>query len=424
MAWPSCGMASVLMGYPATGMGYPAIGMAAQAGLWKGSPTGGSPPCWMVCQGVARDGIGTYGISWDISGLQWHPMAYLVMHNPQNVIYCKQKKTEAGNTMAGHMYSSIISTTPSSISPTQAADIERLIAAFLGAVDVGASSRETYRRTLKQFLLWLAEDGRAAVFAAGQFQPEDVIAYKAHLLARGLSPHTANSYLTTVRRFFSWMETKGLYRNVAREVKGARQPRAFGKDVLAKGQLQALLATFDRSTTTGARDYAAVNLMARTAIRTVEVVRANWGDIRQDANGTPVLWVWGKGRSSADENVLLTPEAMEPLQQWKAMARAAGLATDEAAPIFPSLSPRNHGERLTTWTISTTVKRALREIGLDSSRLSAHAIRHTAITMARMGGGSREAAQAMARHAKADTTARYDQYLLKPEERAEAFIQF
>ena len=65
------------------------------------------------------------------------------------------------------------------------------------------------------------------------------------------------------------------------------------------------------------------------------------------------------------------------------------------------------GERLKTRSLREIVKGALREAGFDDSRLTAHSLRHTAVTLSLLGGASLQQAQAMARHTSINTTLVY-----------------
>lgn len=304
------------------------------------------------------------------------------------------------------------------------ATLGELVEDFLRGLDVARSSRRTYRRQLKQFLIWLessrAEDGsrRLERLALRQFDREDVLAYRQELQEKGLSTYSVNGYLTAVRKLFEWLEARKIYPNVSK-VKGLKKPKGHRKETLAKEQLRDVLAGIDRSSLDGLRDYAIVNLMARTGLRDVEVSRALIGDIRQES-GYPVLWIQGKGRDSKDDFVLLTKEAYQPIRAYL----RARHTRREKAPLFCSHSDRNRGESLTTRSISRIVKQAFRQAGLDSRHLSAHSLRHTAITLAIMGGASLHQAQAMARHSDPATTLTYFHNLARVEAGAEKCISF
>ena len=293
-----------------------------------------------------------------------------------------------------------------------------LVEKFLDGLDVARSSEATYKRQLRQFSSWLEASGRLERLDSREFVREDVLAYKQHLQEEGLSSYSVNGYLTAVRKLFSWLEAERVYPNVA-TVKGLKQPRGHRKDSLSKGQLKAVLAGIDRSSLEGLRDFAIVNLMARTGLRDVEISRALVGDIRPES-GQLVLWVHGKGRDEKDEFVLLVDEAYEPILEY---LRARG-AMLEDEPLFCSHSDRNRGDSLTTRSISRIVKQAMRAVGLDSRRLSAHSLRHTAITLAILGGATPVQTQAMARHSDLNTTMGYYHNLARVEAGAEKCISF
>ena len=80
---------------------------------------------------------------------------------------------------------------------------------------------------------------------------------------------------------------------------------------------------------------------------------------------------------------------------------------------------RNRGGRMTTRSISRIAKQAMREQGIDSPRLTAHSMRHTAVTLALLGGATVQETQAMARHASVTTTMRYAHNLDRAEAKAE-----
>lgn len=292
---------------------------------------------------------------------------------------------------------------------------------FLAALDVAKSSRDTYGRQLKKFEAWLEETGRASKL--NTLQREDILEYREDLESQGLSVFSVNGYLVAVRKLFEWLESEKVYPNIAK-VKGLKKPKGFMKDTLTPDQLREALEAIDRSSLEGLRDYALFNLMARTGLRDIEVSRALIGDLRQES-GQAVLWIQGKGRSTADEFVLLVEETERPLREWlQARAALADEPPGDEEPLFCSLSNNSKGQALTTRSISRIVKNRLRAIGLDKRRLTAHSLRHTAITLALAGGASLQQAQAMARHEDPKTTMIYARNLARIQAGAEKFISF
>jgi integrase/recombinase XerC/integrase/recombinase XerD len=285
-----------------------------------------------------------------------------------------------------------------------------LIESFLNSLDVLLNSQETYRRGLHRFLSWLRE------FGVINPEREDILAYKAYLTKAALSALTISTYLVIVRRFFEYLESRKLYPNVAKSVKGAKTVRVFKKDALSISQIKDLLCSIDRSTLVGKRDFAIVNLLIRTGLRTIEVVRANVGDMRNFGTEA-ILDVQGKGRASKEEIVLLCEETLRPLQEY--LAARGEVKGNE--PLFAGVGNRNRG-RLTTRSIRGLVKWYLRRIGLNHSRVTAHSLRHTAVTLSLLGGATLQEAQALARHSQITTTMVYAQNLKRIQEAAERKI--
>ncbi len=279
----------------------------------------------------------------------------------------------------------------------QAPDIDAHAVAFLNALDVRQSSRNTYKRQLREFIVWRQSTNITKPAR------EDLLAYKEFLKdEKMLSSYTIAGYLTAVRKYFEWLEVMKLYPNIAKHIKSPKRKRGFKKDALSLEQVKQLLDSIDQSSLSGKRNFALLNLMIRTGLRTIEIIRINREDIATQA-GSCVLWIHGKGRDSKDDLVLLTPNALAPI---KAYLKARGKVRDED-PIFVSHSMKNFGKQLTTRSISRIVKNSLKAIGLDDDRLTAHSLRHTAITLSLLAGATPQEARAMARHADINTTMIY-----------------
>jgi integrase/recombinase XerD len=297
----------------------------------------------------------------------------------------------------------------------QLADGENLTNAFLASQDVKPSSKKTYRKALKRFLAWVASKEIPTP------DREDILAYKDSLKAEGLSPFTVSSYLVAVRKFYEWAESKQYYPNIAKSIKGIKKPKGFRKDALTPTQIKTLLSDIDRSTLSGKRDYALLNLMVRTGLRTIEIVRTNIEDIRQEG-GEAILWIQGKGQDSKDDFVLLTNTTLYPIREYL-IARGQ---TEDTAPLFCSLSHRSDRKRLHVGSVSRLIKTHLKGVGLDSGRLTAHSLRHTAITLSLNAGATIQEAQALGRHANIATTMIYahniDRIKNAPERKIDTYL--
>jgi len=273
--------------------------------------------------------------------------------------------------------------------------IEELVDSFINSQDVKVSSKLLYRRTLKQYFNWVDKKN----YQLSEIARPQILEYKDELLSSGMSSLTVGSYITSVRRFYEWAEAYKYYPNVAKGIKTPKRKQQFKKQPLLPDQATALLSYYQDK---ALRDYAIVNLLLRTGLRTIEVIRASVEDII--FKGTQrVLLIQGKGRDEKDNFVLLTDKTYQPIAQY--------LATREninnSDPLFTSTSNNSKGDRLTTRTISYIAKEGLKAIGLDEKSFTAHSLRHTTAVNILRAGGSLETAQFTLRHSNPATTQIY-----------------
>jgi len=275
-----------------------------------------------------------------------------------------------------------------------------LLKRYISFLDSSPKTIETYTRDLRQLFSFFSLNGIT------QPSREDIIAFRDELKASGHKPTTIQNYITATKVFFTWTEQEGLYPNIAKHLKGAKVDRDHKKDYLTSRQVKEVLGSIDRTTEQGLRDYAMLFLMITGGLRTIEVTRANIEDLRNAGDNT-VLYVQGKGREEKTEYIKISAPAEQAI---RAYLKARGNAP-ETAPLFASTSNNNHGERMTTRSISGIVKTRLQQAGYDSSRLTAHSLRHTAVTLSLLAGRDLAEVQQFARHKNIATTMIYNHAL-------------
>lgn len=274
-------------------------------------------------------------------------------------------------------------------------DWREIVGRFIASQDVKDSSRSLYTRTLSQFFLWIEREEKSL----NALTREDILEYKDSLLSSGLSSLTVSSYLVVVRKFYEWTETLLIYPNIAKGIKTPRRVQAFKKQHLTENKSRELLEYYQEKSL---RDYAIVNLLLRTGLRTIEAVRADVGDITFKGERR-VLKVWGKGHTEKDSFVVLTDKTWLPIKEY--LNSRKGAKTGD--PLFTSNSRQNKGERLTTRTISAICKEGLREIGLDGKEFTAHSLRHTTAVEILKKGGEITDVQRVLRHTSPVTSQIY-----------------
>lgn len=281
---------------------------------------------------------------------------------------------------------------------------------WVSYIDASPKTVETYRKAIKRFFVYLAEN------SITRPQRETILAYRDYL-KQGHKPTTVQSYLAAVRLFFQWTEREQIYPDIAKRVKGAKIDRGHKKDYLTTKQVTKLLGAIDRSTLKGLRDYAMLSLMVTTGLRTISIIRADVGDIRTAGDDT-ALYYQGKGHEEKADYVKLA----EPVEAAIRDYLAAKGETDPKAPLFCSIANRNTGERMTTRSISRMAKEHLVAVGLQSDRLTAHSLRHTAATLNLLNGGTVEETQQLLGHSNINTTLIYSHALERSKNNSEQRI--
>ena len=266
-----------------------------------------------------------------------------------------------------------------------------LVNQFFQFLDVSPKTAATYERALRQmFAYFKAQEIRTPTYA-------DIVSYKKALQAKGLKQASINLYIIAAHKFFAWLEQFGYYPNVAKDVKVKRVSTGHKRDFLSAKGIREALATI-RDT----RDTAIFSLIACCGLRTVEVVRANVEDLRT-LNDELCLFVQGKGENEKTEFVKLPQKVAQVMKEYLATRGHV----EPSAPLFVSRSNQNRGKRLTTTSVSGICKQAMRKAGYDSSRLTAHSLRHSAVTLALMKGVSLHEVSIFARHKDLSTTLIY-----------------
>ena len=272
--------------------------------------------------------------------------------------------------------------------------------------NVSDASLNTYKNAYKSFFKYLSDN------KIQKPTTDDIVSFREYLKENHKS-NTVQLYITSLKLFFKWTARNNLYPNIAEGIKGARIDRLPKKDYFPAEKVQTLLNSIGTlgESITDYRDYTMLVLMVVCGLRDIEVSNLNWGDLSLKGDNW-VLYVKGKGRAEKQEFVVIPDRVKSILFDYKA---SLGEGTKDNDPIFTSLSNHNNQGRLSTRSISRICKTRFIDAGFDSSRLTAHSLRHTSITLALKSGIKLEEVQQHARHKNISTTLIYD-HALKAEE--------
>ncbi len=268
---------------------------------------------------------------------------------------------------------------------------------FFNFLDVSSKSTETYTRNLNKFSDYMQENGIVRPCR------DDILRYREYLTAKGLKATTVKAYIQVVKLFFEWLDTNGMYANVAAHVKTKKISKNHKRGYLSSEQARELLDAIDLNTLEGKRNNAICALMITCALRCIEVSRANIEDLRT-LGGHTVLFLQGKGRDDKGEYVKVPAPTEHAIREYL----DARQETDIKAPLFATLSKNYSGQRISTRSISKICKNSMKNIGLNRSDLTAHSFRHTGVSLSLFGGQELRDVSSFARHGDISTTEIYD----------------
>ena len=262
--------------------------------------------------------------------------------------------------------------TPAVIGPAEAAlremqlkaeTFETIASAFVSFQQVHHNTPATYLRSLRQFNAWVNASGRALA----SLNKSDILAFINDMRAGHYSPNTINSYVTAVRRFYVWLEEMGLARNIAANIRSEKYDELHVKKDFTASQAVAILKAAENNK----RDFAILNLMLYCGLRVSEISNATIGDI-QLIGDSYFIQVLGKGDKV--RRVPIPAEAMAAINDYKQAERKGA---KDAEPLFASKAHQCKGGKMATASISRMAKDAIRSIGIDDKKHTAHSLRHT-----------------------------------------------
>lgn len=286
-----------------------------------------------------------------------------------------------------------------------------LIGRWISFSQVSVSSEKSYRKGIKR----LAE--YCAVHQISAFSRELFINYRDYLKSK-YSGSTINLYLSSARLFCTFLQIEGiLANNPTAHLKGVKIVAGHKRDAMSAADSKKILNSIDTSTLKGKRDKALFGLLLTSGLRSIEVARADIGDIVNYGDKI-FLRVQGKGHYEKDAEVRISTGVYNLIQDY---LRDRGELKD-TEPLFASVARRNKGGRMTTTSISRIIKRAMRQAGYNSRRLSCHSLRHSAATVALLAGASLREVQMMLRHSSISVTQIYLHETDRLKNRAECLV--
>jgi integrase len=275
--------------------------------------------------------------------------------------------------------------------------IEDVLNAFVRSKQKGTDSgnyQRNARRAIEEWINWLA-DREDPIESFDQLQVSQMRQYARHLKERvdrdEIAGSTANTYWNYIAAFLGWCVYEELLtENPARKRRAEQElpdmrPRSDRQQFWSRDDREALLSHLNErahvaideeglSAIKELRDRALASLLAYSGVRGAEVLRdpsddrrrgLRWRDVDLDAGTLVVL-----GKSQADEEAPLPPQACDPLERLQQALRP----TSDDWPVFPTLHRP---------TLSRIVREDLADTGYDDTGVQEAVEEHDWLTLYR-----------------------------------------
>ena len=245
---------------------------------------------------------------------------------------------------------------------------------FLDALDAKSpATTETHRRALRPFFEYATARGLS------RFTRQDIKDYRDALQAKNLSAATIGSYMSSVRKFFAYLELSNLHDDVSKYVRSVQTDGTHKKkSFFSEDEVATLLQSIPTDDEKGKRNYAMIYLSVTTGLLGIEMSRAKIEDLKI-LDGKPVLYVQGKGCQDKNNYVLLPEKVLERIEAYLAERETA---PDDAA-LFSSLRGKEPREALKPREIRNCIKACIIKSGIKGAEdKSVQSLRHTAALIA------------------------------------------
>ena len=182
---------------------------------------------------------------------------------------------------------------------------------------------------------------------------------------------------SSIRVFFNYLcaKTNLIKVNPAQNLETPKLDRRLPKYLSLEDSKRLLNVTANEDNRNCQRDYAIITLFLNCGMRLSELVGINISDIDFSENKMTVI-----GKGNKERTVYLNKACMKAIEEYLAVRPKEGIKADKlnSRKAF-FLSERR--ERISRRTVQYIVDKELRAAGLDTSKYSAHKLRHTAATL-------------------------------------------
>ncbi len=265
---------------------------------------------------------------------------------------------------------------------------------------VATATMQAYARDLYGLCAHLSAR-QTAIEAA---ETKQLRGYLASLSEKGLSLSTVARKRSSIKQFYLFLKAEQIREDdPASDLVSIRAKRSL-PNVLGEVEVDALLAAArNRRDAKGTRLLTIVEMLYATGLRVSELL-----ELRMTAIDTTMQFVAVKGKGGRERVIPVGEMARIAVQDYLAVRHIFLCSSKDNIWLFPGGRATGH---LTRQRLGQMLKTLALEAGIDSSRVSPHALRHAFATHLLNNGADLRAVQTMLGHADIATTQIYTHVL-------------
>ncbi len=241
----------------------------------------------------------------------------------------------------------------------------KLISTWLRSFN-STSTVKNYSADIAQFTNWIGDTDLLKV------QEKDIRNFMLDLEEKNLSKRIRNRRLAAIKSLYNWLwENHQLENNPAERIRLERLTDNEKKtDPLDERVAINLLSIIKTNTMTGIREYAMIDLFLGTGIRRSELAKLDIQNVHVSQTRSFTITV-RKGKGDKTRTIPLARAQKESLTKWLEVREDYAREIKSDALFITRLGTRPTGE-----SIRKIIKSKLKQLGIDETGISVHALRH------------------------------------------------
>ena len=265
------------------------------------------------------------------------------------------------------------------------------------------NSVSSYMTDLKLFFNFLDTRG---IDSADKIRKKDIIDFMFNEKQRSMTSRTISRRLISIKLFFRFLQNeKYISHNEAELIES---PKLWSNlpEVLSISEVERLLEQPDQTAAEGARDRAILEVLYATGMRISELANLKLVDFNAES-GTVIC----KGKGNKERIIPVGSAAIDYINRYLEMHRGKYLKNEKCEFLFVT----RLGGRFSRDGLYKTIQKYVNRLGLNR-KVSPHTLRHSFATHLLSSGADLRSIQAMLGHAQISTTQLYtrvDQAKLK-----------